>query len=73
MLGADGSRSCQGNKLSYAFHHVGTVHPAPCLTCIVIPPTDPAIARIVEDECKRRGVPYAHYDTLPQIIARFSA
>jgi hypothetical protein len=34
---------------------------------------DPAIARIVEDECARRGVPYARYNTLPEIIARFTA
>ena len=27
----------------------------------------PAIAAIVEDECRRRGVPYAKYDTLPQV------
>jgi fatty acid desaturase len=27
----------------------------------------PAIAAIVEDECKRRGVQYAKYDTLPEV------
>jgi len=34
---------------------------------------DPAIARIVADECSKRGVPYSHYATLPQIISRFTA
>ena len=32
----------------------------------------PAIAKIVKDECEKRNIPYAHYDTLPEIIARFS-
>jgi fatty acid desaturase (delta-4 desaturase) len=32
----------------------------------------PAISKIVEDECKKRGIQYAHYDTLPEILARFS-
>jgi len=32
----------------------------------------PAIAAIVADECKKRGINYAHYDTLPEIIGRFS-
>ena len=32
----------------------------------------PAISRIVEDECRKRGISYAHYDTLPQIISRFT-
>ena len=31
----------------------------------------PAIARIVRDECKKRGVEYAHYDTLPEILGRY--
>lgn len=31
----------------------------------------PAISKIVEDECKKRGVVYAHYDTLPEILVRF--
>lgn len=31
----------------------------------------PAISKIVESECKKRGIPYAHYDTLPEIIGRF--
>lgn len=31
----------------------------------------PAIAAIVEDECRKRGVQYARYDTLPQILGRF--
>ena len=31
----------------------------------------PAISKIVEDECKKRGVVYAHYATLPEITARF--
>ena len=33
----------------------------------------PAIAAIVRDECAKRGVPYASYATLPQILARFVA
>ena len=32
----------------------------------------PAISRIVADECRKRGIQYAHYDTLPQIVARFT-
>lgn len=32
----------------------------------------PAISKIVEDECNKRGIQYAHYDTLPEIITRFS-
>lgn len=31
----------------------------------------PAIAVIVEDECRKRGVQYARYDTLPEILGRF--
>eukprot|EP00955_Chlamydomonas_euryale_P011476 123609-Chlamydomonas_euryale.AAC.5 len=31
----------------------------------------PAIAKIVEDEANKRGLQYAKYDTLPQIIGRF--
>jgi len=27
----------------------------------------------VADECSKRGVPYSHYATLPQIISRFTA
>ncbi len=30
----------------------------------------PAIRDIVEDECAKRGVPYAHYKTLPEILGR---
>lgn len=29
----------------------------------------PAIAEIVKDECAKRGVPYARYDTLPEVRA----
>jgi len=32
----------------------------------------PAISAIVRDECAKRGVEYVHYDTLPDILARFS-
>jgi fatty acid desaturase (delta-4 desaturase) len=32
----------------------------------------PAIAKIVAEESAKRGVPYAHYPTLPEIIGRFS-
>jgi fatty acid desaturase len=32
----------------------------------------PAISKIVEEECVKRGIQYAHYDTLPQIISRFT-
>jgi hypothetical protein len=31
----------------------------------------PAISRIVEQECTKRGVNYSSYRSLPQIIARF--
>ncbi len=31
----------------------------------------PAIAAIVADECKKRGIPYAHYATLPEILVNF--
>eukprot|EP00878_Enallax_costatus_P021083 GHUV01022305.1.p1 GENE.GHUV01022305.1~~GHUV01022305.1.p1 ORF type:complete len:517 (+),score=135.46 GHUV01022305.1:3007-4557(+) len=31
----------------------------------------PAIAAIVEDECEKRGIQYARYDTLPEILNRF--
>jgi len=31
----------------------------------------PAIAAIVEDECAKRGIAYAKYKTLPEIIGRF--
>ncbi|GBF97145.1 hypothetical protein Rsub_10332 [Raphidocelis subcapitata] len=31
----------------------------------------PAISKIVAEEAAKRGIPYAHYDTLPQIVARF--
>jgi fatty acid desaturase (delta-4 desaturase) len=31
----------------------------------------PAIAAIVEDEAKKRGIPYNHYKTLPEILVRF--
>lgn len=31
----------------------------------------PAIAEIVEDECQKRGIHYAKYETLPAIIGRF--
>ncbi|GLC37938.1 hypothetical protein PLESTF_000608400 [Pleodorina starrii] len=31
----------------------------------------PAISKIVEDECKKRGISYAHYATLPEILSRF--
>ena len=32
----------------------------------------PAIAKIVEDEATKRGLQYAKYDTLPQILSRFT-
>ncbi|CAG9463863.1 unnamed protein product [Pedinophyceae sp. YPF-701] len=32
----------------------------------------PAIAKIVREECEARGINYVHYDTLPEIIGRFS-
>ena len=32
----------------------------------------PAIAAIVRDECEKRGILYAHYDTLPESVGRFS-
>ncbi len=46
-----------------------------CRPLMALLPTaaDPAIARIVADECSKRGVPYSHYATLPQIISRFTA
>jgi fatty acid desaturase (delta-4 desaturase) len=31
----------------------------------------PAISKIVAEEAAKRGIPYAHYPTLPQIIGRF--
>ena len=31
----------------------------------------PAISKIVEDEALKRGLQYAKYDTLPQIIVRY--
>jgi acyl-lipid (7-3)-desaturase (Delta-4 desaturase) len=31
----------------------------------------PAIARVVREECEKRGVNYASYDTLPEIVGRF--
>ena len=31
----------------------------------------PAISKIVRDECEKRGVNYASYDTLPEILVRF--
>jgi fatty acid desaturase (delta-4 desaturase) len=31
----------------------------------------PAISRIVRDECEKRGISYASYDTLPEILRRF--
>lgn len=31
----------------------------------------PAIAKIVRQECERRGIPYASYATLPEILVRF--
>jgi fatty acid desaturase len=31
----------------------------------------PAISNIVKDECEKRGVNYASYATLPEIIGRF--
>ena len=31
----------------------------------------PAISNIVRDECDKRGINYASYDTLPEIITRF--
>lgn len=32
----------------------------------------PAISNIVRDECEKRGVNYASYTTLPEIIGRFA-
>ena len=32
----------------------------------------PAIAKIVQDECQKRGVNYASYDSLPEIVGRFT-
>lgn len=31
----------------------------------------PAISKIVADECAKRGISYAHYTTLPEILSRF--
>lgn len=31
----------------------------------------PAISKIVRDECKKRDINYASYDTLPEILGRF--
>lgn len=31
----------------------------------------PAIADIITDECAKRGIPYARYDSLPTILRRF--
>jgi acyl-lipid (7-3)-desaturase (Delta-4 desaturase) len=31
----------------------------------------PAISKIVREECEARGVPYASYGTLPEILRRF--
>lgn len=31
----------------------------------------PAIAKIVEEECKRADIPYGHYATLPEILGRY--
>jgi acyl-lipid (7-3)-desaturase (Delta-4 desaturase) len=31
----------------------------------------PAISNIVRDECEKRGINYASYTTLPEIITRF--
>lgn len=31
----------------------------------------PAISKIVGEEAAKRGIPYSHYDTLPQIMGRF--
>ena len=31
----------------------------------------PAIADIITDECQKRGIPYARYDSLPTILRRF--
>ncbi|KAI8471451.1 MAG: fatty acyl delta4 desaturase [Monoraphidium minutum] len=31
----------------------------------------PAISKIVADEAAKRGIPYAHYPTLPEILGRF--
>lgn len=31
----------------------------------------PAISKIVADECAKRNIPYAHYQTLPEILGRF--
>ena len=32
----------------------------------------PKIAKIVREECEKRNITYVHYQTLPEIIARFS-
>jgi fatty acid desaturase (delta-4 desaturase) len=31
----------------------------------------PAISKIVAEESAKRGIPYAHYPTLPEILGRF--
>ena len=31
----------------------------------------PKISEIVSDECAKRGIQYAHYATLPEILGRF--
>jgi acyl-lipid (7-3)-desaturase (Delta-4 desaturase) len=31
----------------------------------------PAIAKVVREECEKRGINYASYDTLPEIVGRF--
>jgi len=31
----------------------------------------PAISKIVAEEAAQRGIPYAHYPTLPEIVGRF--
>lgn len=33
--------------------------------------TTTAISKIVAEEAAKRGVPYAHYGTLPEILAKF--
>lgn len=31
----------------------------------------PAISKIVGEEAAKRGIPYAHYPTLPEIVGKF--
>lgn len=31
----------------------------------------PAIQKIVAEECAKRGIPYAYYGTLPEILVRY--